>query len=90
MGNEPGFLPCMQIVCDIVALEATAFIDQWCITDIKFKGVEKDNMSELFYANDTLKGMKVIRRQNMRTFRYWIQDQEVSNIDLELLIDDIL
>ena len=47
-------------------------------------------MSELFYANENLKGMKVIRSQNLTDIIDQIQDQKEINVDIALLAEDML
>ena len=56
----------------------------------KVQEVDKDSMSELFSKNDRLKGINVIRRQNLKDLSAWVQDQDSSDIDIELFTEDIL
>ena len=59
----------LRNVCEVVAIEATYIIGQGYSTARKSSRIDKDSMSELFSANDTLNGMKNITRQNIRAFR---------------------
>ena len=56
----------LRNVCEVVAIEATSIIRKEYSTVRKFRSIDKYSMYELFYENDTLNGMKCIRRQNLR------------------------
>ena len=65
-------------------------IIQGYITSIKFSIIDKYRKSEISSVNETFKGMKLIKIQNLRTLRYWLQYQDKGNIYTSLLADDII
>ena len=54
-------------VCDLVEIKSIDIIGQWYSNVRKYRRIKKYSMSEIFSENDTLKGMKVTRHQNLRS-----------------------
>ena len=67
--DEAELCSFLRNVCDLLVIQAEYIINQGYSNAQKIIRINKDSIIELFSANETLKMMKVIRRQNLRALR---------------------
>ena len=67
--DEAELCSFLRNVCDLLVIQAEYIINQGYSNAQKIIRIDEDIIIELFYANETRKGMKVIRSQNLRALR---------------------